>query len=267
MAEHIKKLSISNAWGEAAKFVASEASLLAPIAILLLALPSVIIGIAGPDPTTDELPGLSFFLLLIPLIFLTGVGSLAITVLALRSGISVAEALRVAARRFLPLFAASMLIAIGVSVILLPIILLVGASAYAGSVAAAGLLLLILLILIPVGIYIWARISMMSPIAAEEGKNPIGIINRSWALTKGVTWKLAAAYILLVVAFTIVMTVVLLLIGILVAGIGGTPEHGSLGQFVLLLVQGALTAIFTVYFQAFLARIYVQLAAAQSSGI
>ena len=101
-------LSIGKAWEETAAFVAREAALLLPVALLFVALPIVLLQEMTPPElvqwsasmkgTMPAVPGSYWFSLLLAVV-LIWFGSLTLFALALRPGISVAEALRLALHR------------------------------------------------------------------------------------------------------------------------------------------------------------------------
>ncbi len=115
-------MSIGKAWQEAVAFVAREATLLFPVALLFVALPGLILQEMTPPelaawslaPTASTMPAVpaSYWLGLIVAVLLVWFGSLTLFALALRPGISVGEALRLGFHR-LPVLIGTALAVIG----------------------------------------------------------------------------------------------------------------------------------------------------------
>jgi hypothetical protein len=123
-----------------------------------------------------------------------------------------------------------------------------------GSTPLVGLVLLIGLVGV---VYVIVRISMIGPVAvAEEQRNPVRILARTWRLTAASAWRLMLFYALLFVAMW-----VLVMIGSGVVDLGlrlmlGKEIGGSLGAF----VGAALQGVMALYFTAAYAATYRQLA-------
>lgn len=265
-------LSITEAWNETADFVRREARLLFPVAFLLVALPGAVLQLFMPQPPAPgELPDAGLWLVFLPLAaMLAMIGTIALNYLALRPGASVGEALQVGARRFIFLFAASLLVALAAIVLAIPLIVVAGGLAFAAGPAAAGsaaLASLLLVAMIVAMLAIWARLLLMTPVAAVEEAGPIRIIRRSWDLTRGHFWRLLAFALLVLVAAGVAMGVVSLLVGIVVTLLAGPPEPLTLSAILMALVAALLQALFTMIFATLIARIYTQLAGQPRSDV
>jgi hypothetical protein len=265
-------LSITRAWNETAEFVRKEAGLLLPLAFMLVALPVALVEAVAPPPVMPgQAPPAGAWLALIPVVLLTSmIGNLAISYLAIRPGTSVGEAIGRGARRFLPLLAVAVLLMIAGAVAffvaaMVMVILVPGAVEQAQGGVAGGAMatatVLTLVVLLPLLIYFGARLMLMTPIAAGEETGPIGLIRRSWALTRNHVWKLIAFMILVGITVGVVSGVIQMLAGILFALLLGPPEPGSTSALLVTLVMAAVNTVMTAYLGTFVARIYVQLAA------
>lgn len=133
-----------------------------------------------------------------------------------------------------------------------PIVLASAIGAASGSTALIGLLTLIGL---PVMIYIVVKFSLTSPaIAIDQVRNPLAALASSWRLTRGNGFRLFFFFLLLIVAFVVVSTVLNLVIGLVLALLGEDL------QLIGLAISGALiNAIFSVVAYAVLASIHHQL--------
>jgi hypothetical protein len=256
-------LSITGAWNETAAFMKRESRLVLPVALLLVALPGALLQIVMPQPVAGEPPELGLWLLLVPVVAVASmVGTLAISYLALRPGTSVGEALQVGLRRFLTLFLATLLVACGFAVLLIPLVVIASGGALLGGGEPAALLtatLLALLIFAIAAVGIWVRLMLMTPIAAVEKAGPIDLIRRSWALTAGHFWKLLGLVLLLLVAALVLMMVVAMVAGIFLFALAGPPDPQSLSMILITIVSSLFQAVLGAIFAVLVARIYAQL--------
>lgn len=258
-------LSITTAWNETTSFVRREAGLILPIALLLIALPGAALQLAMPAPPPGEAAEPGLWMLLLPVVMAASmVGTVAISFLALRPGTSVGEALQLGLRRFIILFAAWLLLALGLAIVLLPLILLfAGSAAFSGTAdpaALAGPMLLAFLIFAMLAIALWVRLMLMVPVAAAEAVGPIGIIRRSWELTGGHFWKLLGLVVLLVILAVVVLVAISAVVGIFVIVAAGQPEPGGAAFFAIVIVSALLQSLISAFFVTLVARIYAQLA-------
>lgn len=255
-------LSISEAWNESAGFARREAQLLFPVAFLLMALPSAVMQLFTPQTVPGQLPEPGLWLAFLPVVIvLSLVGTLAITHLALKPGSSVAEALQLGARRFIFLLGAALLVSVAGGLLVLPLAIIAtilgGATTGAPTPAAVGLLILFCL---PVLVFFWVRLVLMTPVAAAESGGPIAIVRRSWALTSGRFWPLLGFLILCVIVLFVLSIAVGAIGGLLIFVIAGAPEPGSLAMLFVLLLSAVVNAIVGALLAVVLARIYAQLA-------
>ena len=261
------KLSLNQAWNETAAFVKREGRLLFPIALLLVVLPMVVVRLLMPqDVPPGELPEAGAWLAMLPIAILIGmIGNIAIATLALRSGITVGEALRNGLRRMPTLLGASLLIGIGIGVVVL-VVAVILALAIVGptpnpppqSVVTAAVIGAI--VLFPILLYVAARMLATTPVAAAERGGPIAILGRSWRLTDGSVWTLVGFLLLLIVLLLVVSMAVVALFGILATLIGGPIRPGSLSMILMLIVDAVFNMVVTVYVTVMISRIYAQLA-------
>jgi hypothetical protein len=271
-------LSISTAWDETVAFVRREGRLLFPIAFMLVALPVALMQAFTPaPPAPDQPPPAGLWLLLLPLsVAVSMVGNLAISLLALRPGTSVGESISQGARRFLPLFGALVLLAIGGGLLIFLLAFVVvaivpgAAAGAAGGVpnpAAAAAILLVLALMLPLVIYFSARLLPMTPLAAVERVGSIGIIARAWALTRGHALKLAGFILLVGIVYLVGAGAIQAVAGILIALAAGPAEPGSLSALLLIIVMAGVNTLFGPYLTSLIARIYAQLAPSDPSEV
>ena len=254
------KLSLTLAWTETSAFVRREASLLAPVALAFAGLPSILFDVTRPLPAEAAANGVGAWgLVAVLTMLLSAIGTLAITALALRPGMSVREALALAARRLLPVLAGAALIGVAMFLLALPpvmVAVLAGGSANPQSLTATTVLILSVMLLVSA-----VRMLPLSAVAVQERVGPVALLKRSWRLTRGHALKLLGFILLALVAAGLLLFAVTAVLSILATLIeGGAPAPGSLGALLLIIAQALITALFTVHFQAMTARIYAQLA-------
>ncbi|RJF85432.1 hypothetical protein [Sphingomonas cavernae] len=254
----MKNLSISAAWNEAATFVKREGSLLFPVAFALIALPSILFQATAPVPVPGQQPEPGLWpLFFLPMLLVTLLGTLTLTIMALHPGTVVKDAIAAAARRVLPVFGGVFVFGLVVALIATPIAV---ASAGEKIGVGAGLTALLLLATLPVLLFVCVRLMLVNPVGANEAVGPIAMLKRSWALTAGHFWKLLGFLIVVAIVAIIIAVAVNAIGGIFVLLVAGTPDPGSLPAVLLLVLSGLLNAVVSVFVSAAIARIYAQLA-------
>ena len=262
------RLSISEAWNETIDFLGRESRLIAPIALLLIALPGVAMLLATPDPDAPAGSGQAVvdFLLSVLSLLAMIVSAIAIAQLTLRPGASVGEALQVGLRRLLPLLGALLLVVLALMLVALALMLL-----FAGEVLASGApfdpyapppeMIPVIIILSLLGFALWPRLMLTTPVTAAEASGPVRIIARSWRLTGPHYWKLLALELLLTVAAFIVIAAFTLSLGLVLVLLFGPPVVGSISWTVTGLFNILLQTLFSVILVVLAARIYARLTA------
>ncbi|BBD98895.1 hypothetical protein SAMIE_1023960 [Sphingobium amiense] len=249
-------LSIGKAWEEAVAFVAREAALLLPVALLFVALPIVLLQEMTPPELVQwsatmkgTMPAVppSYWLSLTLAILLIWFGSLTLFALALRPGISVAEALRLALHRLPVLIGTSVLAGLLLFVIVIlvsaPLILLGGNT---GAVIA----------MVGVGLFVGTRLALLNPVVIDDHLGVLASLRRAWALTKGGFWRLLGFIAIVLVVSTIAGSAAQAVFGViggLVAGVDGARLAGGIAA-------AGVSGVVQVYMLVMLARLYRQAA-------
>lgn len=251
------KLSISKAWDEVRAIIARDGSLLMTIALALFVLPGVIAEMVTPDAPAGEFPPIGYWTAVtIAALLIALVGQLAVIRLGTGSRATVGEAIGDGARRTPAYLAAGL-------IWLLPF-LLIGAALLGivardpenvSAPATIGLLLLVCVML-----YFAIRMLMTSAVASNESANPLAIVRRSWALTRGHALRLLGFFLVFLLGALVVVAAVGAITGILAElALGGT-EPMSVGALLVSLVTQIVSAAVSVLLMLMIARIYVQLA-------
>lgn len=261
------RLSIGKAWEETLPFVAREASLLFPVALLFVALPTLILQEMTPPeftawsekPNFDAVPVMppSFGIAMILTVLLLWFGSLALFALALRPGISVGEALRLSFSR-LPVLIGTALVAMGLVAGVILVAVLIGVAVSVASVrmgAAVGLILGF----VAAGFVFFAsiRLVLLNPVVIDDHLGVMNSLRRAWALTRGHFWRLFGFLLVVILLSTVAGSaaqVVVGLIGSFVAGPDGARLAGGIAG-------AAVSSVVQVYMLVMLARLYRQASA------
>jgi len=230
------KLSYSAVWQDTVDLIRTHATLAAALAGVFLFLPALLVGYVIPQPQvkdlhefgrimTEYLMGNWHWLLLASLFNM--IGTIAILLLFFTRGVTVGGAI-VAAIMLVPFyFVASLLcgIAIGIGFVLL---------------------------LVP-GLYLFGRLGIVGPVVvAENQRNPVTAISRTWALTAGNGWAVLGMVLLVAIGAFVAMAVVNLILGLLFFAVA--PD--KIAALLTLIVQSATEAAVTVIMVALYAALY-----------
>ena len=135
-----------------------------------------------------------------------------------------------------------------------------------GLVAAAGSLtttVLVGLVLVVVGIYMFIKFSLLAPVVAIDGElNPFAALARSWRLTKGNSFRIAAFLVLLFVTIGIIAALVSGILGLVLAAFGSSIAAIGNG-----IVSAAVNTLVGVIFLVVIAAIHRQLAGQSPEGL
>nr|WP_137676470.1 hypothetical protein [Parerythrobacter lutipelagi] len=184
-----------------------------------------------------------------------GIGTLVLMILLSdRARPTLGEALGLAAKLFLPFFAAQLLVGFVMGlVMLIPI--------FIGAIGAASEMPLLIGVAVIVGIaalvaaiYIYTKTSLVAAaVAVERTMNPVEALQQSWRATKGNSIMLFFFYLLLVIAIGIVSFMITSVIGLIFALTG--PVVAQYGNGIVASLVNAATAalmagiVISVYLQ------------------
>ena len=258
------QLSIGAAWEETLAFVKREGTLLFPVALMFLALPAVILQLLTPGDlratkavegaaAAPQLPPM-FLLSMLIVILIAMLGTLAINALALRPGISVAEALQLAVRRLPVLIGAALLLVLGFAGLLLILSIIGGGLAAAMGMGAA--MSLVAVLAAPVLLFVAVRLLLLNAVVIDQPVNAPQAIRHGWRLTMGQFWKLLGFIGVLIILMIVVQLVSQSIFGIAGSLIGGTTMSVLLAGLAVAVVN----AVIQVYYLVMTCRIYRQLA-------
>ncbi|MDI1294489.1 MAG: glycerophosphoryl diester phosphodiesterase membrane domain-containing protein [bacterium] len=256
-------MSIGKAWEQAVAFVAREATLLFPVALLFVALPGLIIQEMTPPELakwslapTAAMPNVppGFILAMLLAIIIVWFGSLTLFALALRPGISVGEALRLSLAR-LPVLLGTALVIVGA----LTIAAFVGALVIAllsSLLGPAVMLLASVLVIVAAGfvLFVSVRLVLLNPVVIDGALGVKASLRHSWALTQGHFWRLLGFLLVLTMLSAIVGAAAQSIIGLIAGLVGGAAS----AQFAGGVAAAIVSTVVQVYMLVMLARLYRQ---------
>jgi hypothetical protein len=258
------KLSIGTAWEETSAFLGREARLVAPVALATFALPSALADWAYPDGNK----GNGAMLVLLVLMLAVLVGQMTIVLLATGWRGSIGQAMGKAARR-LPALLGALLIAF------LPV-MLVAIVGFGASLSAAGItdpaaltpetlgklpnVIWLMLFLLAFFIIAGVRLFPISAVAASETVGPVGLLKRSWALTRGNFGRLLVLVLLLGIVGLVLSSAVTMVVGSVATLAAGEARAFNLSALIVALAGGLVGALVSTVSAAMVGRIYAQLA-------
>ena len=257
------KLSIGKAWEESSAFLGREARLVAPVALAMFALPSILAEWAYPGGRTGGGAGWLLVFVLLAAI----VGQMTIVLLVNGWHGSVGEAMTKAVRRLLVPIGALMIVILPLMVVA---IVGFGASiASAGITDPAGLTPEVIAKLPNVGwlllfftvalLIIFVRFFPISAIAVSEPIGPIKLLKRCWALTKGHFWRLLALVLLLLIVAVVLGWAVTMVVGSIATLAAGEARAFNLSALIVALASGLVGAMVSSVSAVMVGRVYAQL--------
>lgn len=262
-------VKMGDVWDRTAEFLGDHLGRILPIALLAIVLPNAVTGALQPLQATSGL-GLRSLIAILSIGFavLQLWAQLAITGLVIDPA-SRGRASQGATARVLPAVCLYLLVVAILLVLALPI----GVMMVVGGVDVAALLMgkpnpvaispaigggiaIYSIVLAIAVLFIGARLIPLLPVVAFE-KRGFGAIGRSFALTRGLTWKLVGVIILYAVVTIVATLAAQTVFGSLLALIAGGPGPVTLASAVTALIVATVAAGFTVLATVFVAKLYL----------
>jgi hypothetical protein len=261
-------IDMSTVWDRATAFAGSARRSLLPVVALLLFMPTAI-QLAIEPALVAPWRGIA----MVALWLATLTGSLAVMVLALGATVQPGEAIRAALARLPAAVGILILLGILAGLAALPLVM---AMHWAGmdfaamrdgqTVAApsmsAGLAIFVTIYAIAfvvAMIAITARLIVIEPVILAERRG-VGAIGRTFALTRGLTWRIVGVLILYEIVSTVAVLAARLVFGGLFGLIGGDGAI-TVGGVLTALIVAAVSAGFETMAAIFVARLYAAIGA------
>ena len=261
------KLEMNLAWSDALRRIGGNRDVVLVVAGVFFVLPYFAFMLISPDPlagmnaaassdTKVVMERLSAFysqlwwvILIIVLVQAAGMLGL-IALLSNRSRPTVAQALKLGARKVLSYIAAYLVLGMVLTAALMVVLVL---AALSGAVWLTGVVLLAGFV---AWIVLFIRFSLVPPILVKEDiGNPLRALGRSWQLTRGNGARLFAFFVMLFAAYIVVLLVVSMVLGLLFGLFG--PQSAHFGEA---LVSSVLNAAWVTTFLALLSAVHAQFA-------
>ncbi len=261
------KLDMGKAWNDAVALLSANKDVILIVAGVFFFLPNAISALAIPQPTEIEamtasgaqpdLEAMSAIMMsyyaqnwwiFVLLGLVQAIGMLGLLALLTdTSRPTVGEALGFGVKALLPYLGTQILLSL---IVVSVVLVLIGL----GSLIGPALAVLLGIVSFVVMVYLIIKFSLASPvIAIEKVMNPFRVLQRSWQLTKGNSFRLLGFYSLLV----LVLVVVSLVAGLVFAAFGIFGEQ--VGLFAAAIGGAVLSMAMTAIMLAVLAAIHRQL--------
>ncbi len=273
------KFSGDKAWQGALASVLGCRDVLFPVAGVFFLLPSIvttyffselqakILANMGNEAALDQLLqgrlGTLFAVGLVAFLFqMVGYGAL-MALMTDRQRPTVSEAIGAGIRSLPTMIGAALLLLFAYFLAVLALSMISGVvGIVVGAKLMAGLTALLVLVAM---VYLVVKFSLLVPVVMIEGVlNPLAALKRSWQLAKGNSLRIFVFYLLLTLAYLVIMVVVTVVI------MGLLPAATKPGPLTLLfggVVTGLIGAVAGVLFTAVLAAIHRQLAGADTGNL
>jgi hypothetical protein len=256
-------LSIEEVWDDARHFFVRERALVLPLGFATFGLAALAAGLVvpAPQPPAREVPAGPWMLVLLPVLLLVLTGYLTLSRIALRSRLSVAEAIRDAVR----LLPSGILLLLGLGAIFLALSLIAGMVAgllsAAGGIGQGGMLVLALAIFVPPALIVSIRCALLWPTLADSEEGVRATFRRGITLTRGSAMKIGGLLLAYFMFYLLLIAVIESVAGSLLIIVTRMLHVPALGPLLLAVVVAAFNAIYMSFWTIFLARLYARLAA------
>ena len=253
-------LSLSRAWDDTRSVMRRDGRLITAVALALLVLPGVIADLVTPAHPSGQMAPVGYWTILTFAALLIGlVGQLAIVRLALGPPLSVGQAIRHGASR-LPAYLGATLLWIFPFVLVTSVVLAMSADPQKPSAGVA----MAVLVLMGAFVFVAVRLILGVAVASAEKVSAVGVLRRSWALSRGHFARLFAFLILFLIAFVILVLAVSAVIGTVVKLTLGDVEPFTVAALLVSLAAQLVGALVTGTLMVMLARLYAQVAGQQA---
>ena len=257
-------LALGAIWDETIAFLRAEWSLLLPVALLGFGLPTVILLLAVPIDAAEAgtIPKLGPWMgWFVPCGILSMLGSLAVSALALRPGVSVRESIEVAIRR-LPSALGLLLLYAGLQFAMaLPVGVAAALEMRAGG-ALGPISMVLNLACIAITIWLFVRLMPIWAVLSDHAQSPWNAVRHAFALTRGCYPKLLLLRVVMVFASLLIMLVLLIPIGAITQLLGRMLGSTSVTIVLSFVATGAMVAVVGGIWTVFVARLYRRLSGA-----
>jgi hypothetical protein len=257
------RVSFTEVWDQTRAFVASELSLLAPVALTCFAVPLLLLSMVMPQaPSVDTPPPPGTWMIWpVPLFIIEVFGWLTLVALALVPAISVGEAMRRALTRLPAALGVMAVLAVAGFILLIALgVVATSVSVLAGSGKNATMSFTIVLLISAMLVAI-TRLSVLWPTVVDGHGGPIRSLRRALQLTTGEFWHLLGLLLLAATISALLSLTAQLAGGSVMLLLGRIVHSEALGRSLALALNAIVVGLWqmvTVIFVAFLYRAFVR---------
>ena len=252
------RVSISRAWDETRTFLGRERSLITPIVLAFLVVPTVAVGLIEPSAAPGQQPAGGPWVIAFGVgLFVSLIGQLAIMRLALGWEGRIADVLRYAFVRIWTVLGSYLILAFFIALLSIPLVLVAGLAGGAGAVEAgpsAGSVS----ILVIAFIFVIARFVPMSALAIDGSDTPWGLLKRCWTLTRGSYWRLLSFFLVFLLGSLVLGWAVNVIAGLAFTMILGPAEPLTVSRLLISLAEGLVQGGIQSVYAVMVARIAAQ---------
>lgn len=259
-------VDMSNVWDRTSEFLGDNANALLPIVLIALLVPhsvSALVSGAAPPMNATLVTAIALICALVTLW-----GQLAVVALALDTDGGRSGAVGTATRSFGRTVAVMLILLAAVAIAAAPIIGVMAANGVdfsklgSGNAALANLSagtalfaslygIAALIVILVVGV----RLALVYPVIVAEG-GVVAAIRRSWALSRGIVWKMIGVWLLFVIVYLVAAAAITSGIGTVIGLFANMQDPFSIGRIVVAILSGVVSTLFTLIVAAFSAKLY-----------
>lgn len=260
-------VNMGTVWDRATEFLSDNLSAVVPLALFAIFLPMSIQANLDPLAKAGGPAAVAIQIISLILSVVSLWGQIAIIALAIDPAAGRAPAILAANKRLLPVIGVALLMLLGALLLAAPIPIAMGMAGFdfqaamaggqpdmpsgtAGFVAVYGIALVIVLIALA------ARLALVNPAIICERRG-VGVIRRSFVLTRGIAWKVVGVIILFAIVAIVAVLAAQTVFGSILQLIAGGEGDVSVATVLTSILVGAVTTGFTVLATAFTAKLYL----------
>jgi len=254
-------LSLTAVWDDTLAFIRRESALLLPLAFATFGLGTLAFAFIVPDhpPGTRVEPG-PWLIWGLPALLLMMIGNIAVSRIALRSGVSVADVLRDAIRLMPRAIGIGLLMAAGITATLL----VVGVIAMLLKFDQRSSTILLATAMVPIFAWIGIRLAVLWPTLADRELSVVDTLKQTLALTRGNALRIAGLIFINFALYIFLSAVIELAGGSVLIILARLIQAPDLAPVLVAILMAAFSSIYAAFWSIFLARLYVQLSASRS---
>ncbi|MES2097405.1 MAG: hypothetical protein V4459_11670 [Pseudomonadota bacterium] len=265
-------VNMGNVWDRTTEFLSDNVGAILPIAALAILLPQTIALLIKPDSPAEstmllQVIGLA---LTIPSLW----GQLAIVALSLDPDAGRSPAIAAGTRALGPAIIVMLVLFAAVIVAAIPIVVALVAGGVdleammkggtqIGLTGGTRTFVLLYGVVLVVALFVLSvRMAMLCPVIVAE-KTMLGAIGRSFALGRGILWKMIGVWLVFFLVYTVAYMAATSVVGALFGLISPDPGQYSVGHIVVALLGALVTTAFRLLIAAFSAKLYLAATAAR----